>query len=87
MARALSIITGVLASDVQPERVQWLWDKYIPRGKITIFDGDPGVGKSTVTLDVIARTTLGGKMPDGSGPEVPPSGAVIVSLEDGIPDT
>lgn len=80
-------IPGVLASDVQPEAVQWLWKAYIPRGKVTMFDGDPGVGKSTTALDIVARTTTGGTMPDDSGPEVPAAGAVIVSLEDGIADT
>jgi hypothetical protein len=86
-ARVPVTVPGVLASDVKPEAVRWLWAKYIPRGKVTIFDGDPGVGKSTVTLEVAARLSRGCEMPDGSGPEIAASGAVIVSLEDGIADT
>jgi hypothetical protein len=35
-------IPGILASDVILEAVQWLWENYIPLGKVTIFDGDPG---------------------------------------------
>jgi len=58
-------IPGVLASEVRPEAVRWLWENRIPLGKVTIFDGDPDVGKSTVALDLAARITSGGTMPDG----------------------
>ena len=41
----------VRLADVEPEHVSWLWDGYLPLGKLVILDGDPGVGKSTVSLD------------------------------------
>lgn len=70
-----------LMSGVQPEAVQWLWPGRIPLGMVTVFDGDPGLGKSTVTLDLAARLSRGWAMPDGStGPEA--SGVVILSAED-----
>ena len=35
-------------SDVQLREVAWLWKPYIPFGKITIIQGDPGEGKTTI---------------------------------------
>ncbi|WIG61809.1 MAG: hypothetical protein OJF49_004558 [Ktedonobacterales bacterium] len=42
-------------SRLQPEKHEWLWPGRIPMGAITILDGDPGLGKSLVALDLIAR--------------------------------
>lgn len=80
-------VPGILASDVTPQIVTWLWPNHIPFGKIAIFDGDPGLGKSTVTIDLEARVTRGWPMPDGAQPGCPPAGAVVVNLEDGAGDT
>jgi AAA domain/Domain of unknown function (DUF3854) len=80
-------VPGVLASDVKPEEVRWLWRNRIPRGKLTIFDGDPDEGKSTVTLDLAARLTRGRTMPDGCQTGCVPAGVVMISLEDGVADT
>jgi len=75
-------------SDVQPERVQWLWHDYIPLGKLTVIDGDPGLGKSTLTLDLAARLSTGRPMPDGTRSDVcGPAGVVLLSAEDGLADT
>jgi hypothetical protein len=72
-------------ADVQPETVAWLWSGWFPLGKMSILDGDPALGKSTVTLDLTARVSTGAPMPDGS-PGV--SGAVVLmSCEDGLADT
>ncbi|MDQ6617392.1 MAG: AAA family ATPase [Actinomycetota bacterium] len=76
----------VRVADVQPEAVDWLWPGRLPLGKVTVLDGDPGLGKSTLTLDVAARLTTGSPMPDGHRLDGP-SGAVILSAEDGIGDT
>jgi hypothetical protein len=38
----------VCVADVAAERVRWLWPGRIPLGKLTVLDGDPGVGKSTI---------------------------------------
>lgn len=53
-------------SSIQCRPVDWLWPGRIPRGKLTLLVGDPGTGKSTVTMDLIARLSIGGQMPDGS---------------------
>lgn len=73
-------------ADVQPERVRWLWERRIPLGKLVTCDGDPGLGKSTLAVDVGATVTTGGTWPDGSVCQYP--GAVLLmSAEDGLADT
>ena len=64
---------GSLAKDVTPERVSWLNRGRLALGKITILDGDPGLGKSTVALDIAARTTTDRPLP-GSGVASAPRG-------------
>src|SRR5262245_62143557 len=76
---------GILLSTVQPERVEWLWQDRIPLGKLTIIDGDPGLGKSVLTLDLAARVSRGIEMPDGSSGRS--GGVVLLSAEDGLSDT
>lgn len=76
---------GVLFSNVAPERVGWLWHSRIPRGKLTLVDGDPGTGKSSATTDLAARVSTGKAWPDGSKCEA--GGVVIMSAEDGLADT
>ncbi|MBS1848768.1 MAG: AAA family ATPase [Actinobacteria bacterium] len=73
-------------SDVQPERVEWVWPGRLPIGKLVVLDGDPGCGKSTLTLDVAARISTGSPMPDGYTPDAPGS-VVLMSAEDGPGDT
>jgi hypothetical protein len=45
--------------------VEWLWPGYLAIGNLAILDGDPGLGKSMVTLDLAARVTTGRAWPDG----------------------
>jgi hypothetical protein len=71
----------------EPERVRWLWDGWLPFGKLCVQDGDPDKGKSTILLDLAARVTTGAAMPDGS-PGLPGGGFVFVLMgEDGHSDT
>jgi len=76
---------GVLMSEVKPELVRWLWPGRIPLGKLTVVDGDPGQGKSSILLDLAARVSSGRPMPDGT-PSVD-GGVVILTAEDGLADT
>jgi hypothetical protein len=81
---------GTLLSMVQPQRVDWLWPGRIPLGKLTILDGDPGLGKSVLTLDLAARVTRGYSMPleeREPGVDREPAGVVLLSAEDGLDDT
>lgn len=78
----------VCLDQVTPKAVAWLWPGFIPLGKVTILDGDPGLGKSTITADIAARLSTGAPMPDGSrGDLAEPAGVVIWSAEDGLGDT
>ena len=40
----------IKASEIEPKEVKWLWYPYIPFGKVTLLQGDPGDGKSKLTL-------------------------------------
>ena len=46
-------------SDVQSQTVDWLWYPFIPYGKLTIIQGDPGDGKTTLILNIAARLSKG----------------------------
>ena len=78
--------TVSLYSDVRTVPVQWLWYPYIALGKITLLQGDPGDGKSTMMMHLIAEITRGGHAPDGTSFGV--SKRVIYQCsEDGVADT
>jgi len=76
---------GILLSGVEPEEVGWLWQSWLALGKLALIDGDPGLGKSAMTLDLAARVSSGHRFPDGAPCE--PAGVVILSAEDGLADT
>ncbi len=79
-------LPGVLLSEVTPVPVQWLWPGRLASGKITILDGDPGVGKSTLYASLAATLTASGSWP--AGKTCPRPGAVvIVTGEDDPGDT
>ena len=78
-------LVGLLLSDVEAERVDWLWRGRIPKGKLTIVEGDPGEGKSAMTTDLAARKSMGRVWPDGEACEA--GGVVLCSAEDGVADT
>jgi hypothetical protein len=80
------LITVRLA-DVTPERVRWLWSGYLPAAKLTMLDGLPDVGKSTIALDLVARVSTAREMPDGSPGLTEPGAVVLFTAEDGVADT
>ena len=85
--RTRSHLTTRLA-DVTPGHVSWLWPGRIPLGKITTLDGSPGLGKSTIALDLAARMSTGCPLPDGSNADLHgPVGVIVASAEDGASDT
>jgi hypothetical protein len=71
--------------DVETEQVQFLWEPYIPRGKITIVQGDPGDGKTTMMLAIAAAVTNGEALP--SGGIAAPANVIFQTAEDGLADT
>jgi len=72
--------------DVQAEAIRWLWYPYLPRGKITIVQGDPGEGKTTFALAVVALLTRGLPM-QGGEKALPPMNVIYQTAEDGLADT
>jgi putative DNA primase/helicase len=74
------------ASDITPEPVEWLWPGRIAIGKQTLIAGEAGLGKSQVTVAMVAAVTTGGVWPCGEG-RAPRGNAIILSAEDGAADT
>jgi RecA-family ATPase len=76
----------VRLQDVRPEPVTWLWPGRVAAGKLGLLIGDPGLGKSWITLDLAARVSTGRAMPDNA-PAAPPGDVILLSAEDGLADT
>jgi hypothetical protein len=75
-----------LCCDVAARSLDWLWPGYLARGKLALLDGDPEMGKSLLTIDLIARLGRGGSLPDGA-PCPRPCTGLILSAEDDAADT
>jgi len=71
--------------DIKADPVAWLWEPYIPRGKITIVQGDPGDGKTTMTLAIAAAVVNGESLPGGFADI--PANVIFQTAEDGLADT
>ncbi len=72
-------------SEIQMRKVEWLWYPYIPFGKLTIIQGDPGEGKTTFALRLAAACSTGTAM---LGMEsLSPFNVIYQSAEDGLEDT
>lgn len=50
---------------IEPKEVEWLWEPFIPFSMITIMEGDPGVGKSFLAMQLAAQISIGGELPEG----------------------
>src|SRR4051794_9137327 len=73
-------------SQVAPRPLEWLWPGRLALGKLAILDGDPGLGKSLLALDLCARLSTGRPWPDGS-PSPGPAACLVLNGEDGDDDT
>lgn len=73
-------------SEIQTEEVKWLWHPYIPLGKVTIVQGDPGEGKITLILAIIAALTKGEPLPE-CDEALEPMNVIYQTAEDGLADT
>lgn len=76
----------VRLADVRPEPITWIWPGRLAAGKLALLVGDPGLGKSWITLDVAAHVSTGRTWPDGSAAPIP-SHVLLMSGEDGVADT
>ena len=76
---------GVKLSEVETKPIEWLWQRRIPLGKITILDGDPGTGKSLLAITIAACVSTGRPMPDGTPGRQ--GGIIFIAPEDSAEDT
>lgn len=73
---------------VQEEEIKWLWKPYIPFGKLTIIQGDPGEGKTTFALQLAALLSLGKGFGENENIGVSePVNVIYQTAEDGLADT
>ena len=77
----------IKASEVEPKEVRWLWYPYIPYGKVTIVQGNPGDGKSTMLLTLSARLTRGEALPFSMQEAQEPMTVIYQTTEDDKEDT
>lgn len=68
-------------AEIAVEALTWMWHRFLPVGSVTLFDGNPGEGKSTIVADIISRLTTGDLWPDGS-PVGQPGSVLYVTKED-----
>jgi len=73
-------------NEIEAQPVRWLWHPYIPFGKLTLVQGDPGEGKTSFILAVAALLTNGKPMPECAA-ALPPSYVIYQTAEDGLADT
>lgn len=50
-------------ADVETKELEWLWFPYIPKGMVSIVQGDPKSGKTFMLIDIISRITRGDYIP------------------------
>ena len=74
-----------ILSEVESQQVDWLWHRRIPLGKITILDGDPGMGKSLLSIFIAACVSTGQPMPDGAPAKQ--GKVILIAPEDAAEDT
>lgn len=78
----------ISSTNVEVREINWLWYPFIPRGKVTILQGDPGEGKSTFMLTLTAYLTRGESLPfTGCGEPPDPITVLYQSTEDDYDDT
>jgi putative DNA primase/helicase len=74
------------AADIIPKQIDFLWPGRIARGKHTAIAGEPGDGKSQLSIYVAATISRGGEWPCGEG-RAPIGNVIILNAEDGADDT
>ena len=73
-------------TDITESSVKWLWYPYIPLGKITIMQGNSGIGKTMLALNIAAALSKGEPLPGDTQPRKPIN-IIYNTAEDGLGDT
>ena len=79
-------LTMIRMSEVQSQEIEWLWYPFIPYGKLTIIQGDPGDGKTTMVLNLAAKLSKGEAL-DENMKVTEPVNVIYQTAEDGLADT
>lgn len=77
----------VRLSDVQPVPIEWLWPGRFPLGKPSLLVGDPGLGKSLLSIAMASVVSRGGTWFDCSGECAERGSVILLSAEDTLADT
>ena len=72
----------IKASEIEPKEVKWLWYPYIPFGKVTLLQGNPGNGKSKLMLSIAALLSNGEPLPFTDEEETEPMTIIYQTTED-----
>lgn len=82
-------ISITIASKVEMQKIEWLWQGFIAKGKAHMLTGEPGLGKSQITIDIASRLSNGGTFPSYvlGQKSHEPIGVLILSAEDSPEDT
>lgn len=70
----------IRVDEVECKEVDWLWRPYVPRGMVTLLEGDPGLGKSWITMAIAKAVSTGTALP--GQPALSPQKVLIGSAED-----
>lgn len=73
-------------SEVESQQIKWLWYPFIPYGKLSIVQGDPGDGKSTLILNIAAKLSRGEHIDENMN-ITEPVNVIYQTAEDGLADT
>ena len=82
---SLKSVPMICMNDVEQTEVDWLWYPYIPFGKLTIVQGNPGEGKTFFAMQLAAACTNQKFLPDMEPFE--PFNMIFQTAEDGLGDT
>ena len=86
MAGTRTELQMIKMSEIQSQEVAWLWFPFIPYGKLTIVQGDPGDGKTTLVLNIAAKLSKVEGL-DSKMKLTEPLNVIYQSAEDGLADT
>ena len=86
IVRPVTRLRTVCFADIEPKPINWLWPDKIARGKLTLISGDPGLGKSLITVALASAVSTGSRWPVGGG-NAPLGSVLMLSDEDSKADT